>query len=548
MTSIHTLTADPQVSTPTSFQDLLQGKKAFYAQPDYLETTKREFALETALPASYTWDTEPKIIQVAKRILSIVIFPIGLYQLVHQLAARLILPASRYPQSLIDSVKEKIDFNGEWKYKRFTVEVDGYQIDAAIVGKASTFNNGRWVLASNGNGEFYEAKLADHNFKQILTELGGNGIVFNYPGVAGSSGGPSREAMSKAYRAMLTFLEDQQNGIGAKEIIGYGHSIGGGVQGDALLSHNLQDHVKYVFVKSRTFSDLSSVTSSLLGRPLGFLVKLLGWNISSVESSKRLQAPEIILQTGNIGNYKTLRDHSQLRRTDGVIPAEASLAKALLEDPTCPRGHKVLIAIPDEHNEPLSDPQYLAAKIENALHPHTKKEPKELHVDPQHIKACEQLYRSLHDDTSSDDMIRSKFAELPEELQQHLKWGFWFFSGMPIGDCDFGGTLMRLNPRSEAISMAIESFLHDSDFFISRQDKTKIHNLMLALEQGKEIGICGIRSFYLVGVIKRVMQHLKGLDTNQPIHHLGILDEDLKDPAFLEAVRKIDGALEQLMN
>ena len=53
-----------------------------------------------------------------------------------------------------------------------------------IVGKAATLDNGRWVLASNGNGAFYEDGLAEGaDVKQILSAVNGNAIVFNYPGV-----------------------------------------------------------------------------------------------------------------------------------------------------------------------------------------------------------------------------------------------------------------------------------------------------------------------------------------------------------------------------
>ena len=193
---------------------------------------------------------------------------------------------------------------GEWKVKRLTIEVDGYHIDAAIMGKAATLENGRWVLTSNGNGSFYENHFHDHNFKQILSKIDRNTILFNYPGVGCSPGLPNRQAMAKAYRAVLAFLEDQKNGIGAKEIIGYGHSIGGGIQGEALNSHTLKKDIKYVFIKGRTFSELASVASKTSWL-MGALVKLLGWNINTLESSKRLKAPEIILQTVMSGHTQT---------------------------------------------------------------------------------------------------------------------------------------------------------------------------------------------------------------------------------------------------
>ncbi|MBI3901060.1 MAG: hypothetical protein HY324_02790, partial [Chlamydiia bacterium] len=225
-------------------------------------------------------------------------------------------------------------------------------------------NNGRWVLASNGNGEFYEDTVAynDH-FKRILTEIDGSAIVFNYPGVGASSGLPNRQAMTKAYRAMLSFLEDQDKGIGAREIIGYGHSIGGGIQGDALKVHALKENVKYVFVKSRTFSTIASVLNF---KPLECLVELLGWNIDPITSSKTLQAPEIILQTARVNQYEELQESSKIIG-DGIIPANGSLAKALLDDPNCPKQNKLFIGMKERHNGQLLDPSFLAKKIKAFL-------------------------------------------------------------------------------------------------------------------------------------------------------------------------------------
>lgn len=321
---------------------------------------------------AYTYHIENKVWRLAKDIFSIIIFPIGLYRLIHSLAGIAIVPASLprlmgYGPGHADQSRKNVDFEGEWKIKRVSVAVDGYLIDAAIMGKASTLGNGRWVLSSNGNGEFYEDKLQDHSFKRLLAELKGNAIVFNYPGVGSSTGIPSRKAMAKAYRAMLTFLENQENGIAAKEIIGYGHSIGGGVQGDALLSHELKQGVKYVFVKSRTFSDLSTVASHLTNRLLGVLVKVLGWNMSSVESSKKLKAPEIIMQTADVSDYADISGQPQKIEHDGVIPAEASLAMKLLDDNQPFPATKYFMGIPEGHNSGLKDPIHLREKINEML-------------------------------------------------------------------------------------------------------------------------------------------------------------------------------------
>ena len=357
----------------TSFQDELIGENAFYNRPDYLESTQRDLAANKSLPVSYTWNTEYKIVRIVKQFFEIIIFPIWIYKYLHSLAGKLaLLPASNptlmgYSENHANDSRLRISLESDWKYKRITVEVDGYKVDAMIVGKASTLNNGRWVLLSNGNGEFYEDKLSySHDFKPILTEIESNAIVFNYPGVGASSGPPNRQAMEKAYRAMLSFLEDRNNGIGAREIIGYGHSIGGGVQGDALKTHVLKKNVKYVFVKSRTFSDLSTTASILTSQQVGFLVKLLGWNMDSTVSSKNLKAPEIIMQTARVQQYEELHESSKIIG-DGAIPANASLAKALLDDATCPKLNKVFIGISERHNDELRNPSFLAQKIKTFL-------------------------------------------------------------------------------------------------------------------------------------------------------------------------------------
>lgn len=348
---------------------ILTGENAFYHACNYEEITRQEMdSMDSSKALNkpiYTYTTENKVWRFAKDIFSVIIFPIGLYRLIHSLAGKIIVPASLYDHA--DLKRKNINLIDEWKLKRISIEVDGYIIDATIMGKASTLGNGRWLLSSNGNCEFYEDKLRDDSFKHILSELNGNAIVFNYPGVGSSTGMPNRNAMAKAYCAMLKFLEDQENGIGAKEIIGYGHSIGGGVQGDALLCYPLKQDVKYCFVKRQTFSDLDTTVSHLMHRLLGFLVKVLGWNMSSVESSKKLKAPEIIMQTADVSEYEDISGQSQKIKDDGVIPAEASLAKKLLDDKRPFVGEKYFLGIPEGHNDSLSNPDHLVTKIKEML-------------------------------------------------------------------------------------------------------------------------------------------------------------------------------------
>ena len=85
--------------------------------------------------------------------------------------------------------------------------------------------------------------------------------------------------------------------------------------------------------------------------------------MGSVESSKQLKAPEIIMQTANVKWYEELNDSSKII-DDKVISANASLAKALLDDKQCPMKNKVFIGMHESHNRGLEDPSFLAEKIE----------------------------------------------------------------------------------------------------------------------------------------------------------------------------------------
>jgi hypothetical protein len=359
----------------STIQQLLSGESAFYKQVNYKEVTREELC--SSKPPSepmYTHNTESKVARIARYIFSIFFFPLGIYKLIQFFLGKLLVPASIFFMKWgLDKYRAETNLDSKFKFKRIAIEVDGYTIDAAIIGQESTLENGRWMLSSNGNGEFYENQLHNHQFHYLLEQLKSNALVFNYPGVGASSRMATRNAMIKAYCALLTFLEDRKNGIGAKEIIGYGFSIGGGVQGEALRTHRLKSDIRYVFIKDRTFSDLRIAVSSMAHKSLGFLVKLLGWNMSSIASSKALEAPEIILQSANVspGSVKDLSRNSELIVDDGVITKEATLAKKLLADQTVLPTTKRYFGISERHCVYLSSTaiESLAKVVQEMLLP-----------------------------------------------------------------------------------------------------------------------------------------------------------------------------------
>ena len=250
-----------------------------------------------------------------------------LYSLLHSFASNMILPGpflSREGRTILHANKmaflSEVEKEKDWEVLNFNLKVDGMKIDGILVRKKETQTK-RWVLYSGGNAESYEILS---NMGELLNTFEGNGLFFNYPGIRDSSGPTNKKTLVKAYQALLRFLEDQ-NGLGAKEIIGYGYSIGGAVQGEALKGYPLKERIRYYFIKDRTFATLSQVASKVLFRPAGFFIKRLGWEMNTATSSKQLSAPEMFIQSveKNNGTVSVI--------SDGVIPKEASLMHGFLE-------------------------------------------------------------------------------------------------------------------------------------------------------------------------------------------------------------------------
>lgn len=345
----------------------------FYTQRNYEATTENNLKAERILPPAYIHNTHSKIWRVAALIFSIIIFPVGLYQLLHRLIGKIFIISSSpflhkhlVNNSLLSANEYRtlITDDERFGYKRITAECDGYLIDVMLVIPKNCTSN-RWLLVSEGSGEFYEHTLTQNKeFRNIVSSLRTNALFFNYPGVGASSGFSSKDGMIKTYDGLLSFLEDGTNGLGAKQIIGYGHSfVGSGVQAEALLSHTLKQSIKYVFIQDRAAASISELGSAITCWPLGNLVSLCGWNFNCAEASKKLTKPEIILQTAHVQTLQEIKTKRQLMH-DGVIPPNVSLAEAFLE-PTPPS--KTIFGLAGWHEAFIRDSHLLNEKIEELL-------------------------------------------------------------------------------------------------------------------------------------------------------------------------------------
>ena len=346
-------------------------------EADLIDLTRNSSLQEwisLSAPKEPIWvcDTESRVVRIAKDILSVLIFPIGIARVLHRIVGNFIVPAARITKGLAilsfvakipvlgtfaaalkteieDVVKQKFNESlRDWNVQRVAIHVDGRVVDAAIVTRkakvdiegttdeATKVRESRWTLISGGNGEYIQF-LSHLN---VVGCLQSNAVYYNYPGVMGSTGNPSRSTIAKTSRVMLQFL---QGPLHARQIIWYGHSLGGGVQ------EAFSDHYRgtnYCLVKSRTFSQLSKVVQDMFGgyRIIRILVQVLGWNMNPLASVQREEVHQVILQTASISDQII---------GDTVISKEASLAVACeANDQTA------ILPIREWHNEQLQDKDY----------------------------------------------------------------------------------------------------------------------------------------------------------------------------------------------
>jgi len=120
------------------------------------------------------------------------------------------------------------------------------------------------------------------------------------------------------------------------------------VQAEALANHTFSDQKKYVFIKSRTFSSMSALAASYF-KPLGLLVKLVGWDLEVAKNSAKLKQHEFILQT----TKKDKKEQKSTPTSDGLISRTGSLAYKLLKEKK-EWDNKMTCGVTEMHNEQLN--------------------------------------------------------------------------------------------------------------------------------------------------------------------------------------------------
>ncbi|WP_420421070.1 CPn0927/CPn0928 family alpha/beta hydrolase fold protein [Simkania sp.] len=388
--------------------DILHGSNAFYKQTNYVEKAKEELRTNQAPAPMHVIETGNKVWRIAQQVFfavgclcfcymalhklgsffqffrdyglpyvplaaQLVLFPFTFPHLIHGLVGLATVPGSILSLFVSSSWRKEIDverLNDQgFKIKRFSIQVDGYTIDAVMMGR--NLESDCWMLVSGGNGEFYEVlghpEMGEYIQDQLTTFLDAletNAIYFNYAGVGASSGLPNRDIMVKAYEAFLKILEED---IKAKTILGYAHSIGGGVQAEALKNHEFKEGVRYLFMKSRTFTDFADTAAEVLFKPIDTLIRFVRWNFETLKSSVELKCPELIFQTTNAHFYQDISKYIGSIIADPIISPSVALARGLLSKSTNWK-HKYFMGIRENHNQGIPRAtERIAKKVEEML-------------------------------------------------------------------------------------------------------------------------------------------------------------------------------------
>lgn len=264
-----------------------------------------------------------------------------------------------------------------WIGKRQCLHSGAQKIDTFIIGTRETINNGRWIVFSNGSlpsgyRECLRHSLSDSNqgyrlssessfgLLDLADSLEANIICYDYPFYGDSSGFISSliDSTAKSHKLVLDFTENQERGLGAKQIISFGYSLGGMIQLKSLVDRPISANTSYVVLSSRVPSSLTDVFSCRYGRGscypiIRLCVKIILWlfrmESDAVKNATLIQYPHIIYGTYD-PNFDDARCYG-----DNAIHGQAALGYRLSYDGNSDTAPRIFIGSANvSHNILLS--------------------------------------------------------------------------------------------------------------------------------------------------------------------------------------------------
>lgn len=249
----------------------------------------------------------------------------------------------------------------------------------------------RWILVFNGMGDQYTnhtgalKKLADDSQANILT--------FDYRSVGKSTGkATSMEDLIHDGEMALNFLIKGQQ-INPKNILFYGHSMGGGV---AAKLHQKVNHPG-PFLSESSFSTFAAAISLKRGRLMGFLVKLFNWDLDATKlfKSDQLRGKGFIVNRRDpivkyeISLYKHLKKNLPQGTSITRIKIGTKYAKESME-PTIEKINKIMKIVSRKRSKAKKSEQ-VASDYQNAM-AELKKKKLLHHIQHPHERILDRTY------------------------------------------------------------------------------------------------------------------------------------------------------------
>lgn len=210
--------------------------------------------------------------------------------------------------------------------RKIALYKSGTKYDAVLITHQDTIVNGNWTINALGNGmtmECFISGVAKENFRNKC-----NTLLINGPSVSHSGGWPTRYQMGAGFEVGLKFLERE---VRATHIIMHGFSLGSGMIGEAILTHDftegMKKDIRYLSISDRSFSRLSSIAAALVGKIVKPIFYLTGTELDGVGAALKLS---------QLGIRQIVIQHRSKDGTgsDHVIPDNCSLAYELHKDST----------------------------------------------------------------------------------------------------------------------------------------------------------------------------------------------------------------------
>ncbi|MEN9343531.1 MAG: hypothetical protein RLZZ453_318 [Chlamydiota bacterium] len=201
------------------------------------------------------------------------------------------------------------------------------------------------LLYCCGEHELAEGKIYDVELRSLAKKVNAHILLFNYPGFGASQGSKGRSNMIAAYRKVLGLAEKQ---LGAKLVISYGASIGASIALEGL--NGYKSNIRHVLVMRSPYI-------------FGALSSWLGWGCSYLKTLRSLSYPYLLLETAAVPLYQPVQRPSQIIPDPALEYPEYSVAYRLLE-----RGGDCVRGVVERQEEPLSQSLHsLASEINRAL-------------------------------------------------------------------------------------------------------------------------------------------------------------------------------------